>query len=290
LSASPESESRSASRESHVLTAAPCEIVGGMSLWPRVALLLGACFCGCSLQDVSALNRCTGKAASAACPLSVAGTASVAGATTAAGGSDAGAPTDDLVGGAAGAGYGNLPMAGDGAGGPAVTPPDLRVQYAYFTADNDPSTDTPAMSKSIRAELQVVNHSPVDVPLSEITLRYYYTSEAAPATMWKCQYVMDSAVANDCDGISVSFASYTSKDGLANAYFEVSFTGDVAAGWLLGANGGPSGPIELTVSKTGYALQDLTNDYSWNGELLTLTDWPKITLQRNGELVFGTPP
>ncbi|HXK20770.1 MAG TPA: hypothetical protein VNG33_23325, partial [Polyangiaceae bacterium] len=121
-------------------------------------------------------------------------------------------------------------------------------------------------------------------------LQYYYTSEAAQASMWKCQYVNVDAVVNDCDGISLSFASYMSETGLANAYFEVSFTGTAAAGWMLGAHGGTSGPIELTISRTNFALQDLTNDYSWDGSLLTLTDWPKITLRRAGELVFGTPP
>ena len=177
-------------------------------------------------------------------------------------------------------------MAGDGAGGLAAAPPDLRVQYAYVP-DNP---DTPAMSKSIRVELQVVNDSPVEVPLSEITLRYYYTYEAAQVSQWKCNPIGNDMVVSDCAGVTLSFASYKPQTGPTNAYFEVSFTGDVAAAWVLGANGGKSGAFQLFPAKAGFELQDLTNDYSWDGSVLTLTDWPKVTLYRAGELVFGTPP
>ena len=248
-----------------------------MAVSPRVALLLGAYLGGCSLQDFSSLNRCTDKPESSACPLGAAGGSSATGGAVASAGTASGAPTEDLPGGAAGAGDGNLPMAGDGAGGLAPAPPDLRVQYAYFTADKDPSTDTPAMSKSIRAELEVVNDSAAEVPLSDITLKYYYTSEAAQVSKWSCNIIANNTLVS-CDGVALSFASYEPQSGLTNAYFEVSFTGDVAKAWMLGANGGTSGPIQLFVSKAGFELQNLTNDYSWDGTVLTLTDWPKVTL------------
>jgi len=75
------------------------------------------------------------------------------------------------------------------------------------------------------------------------------------------------------------FASYKPQSGLTNAYFEISFTGDVAQAWALGRQCGTSGPIQLFVSKADFELQDLTNDYSWDGTVLTLTEWPKVTLQ-----------
>src|SRR6185369_17146843 len=108
--------------------------------------------------------------------------------------------------------------------------------------------------------------------------------------MWDCFQPPPTGVVNDCAGISLSFASYDSASGLANAYFEVAFTGSVAKDWVLGANGGSTGPVKLTASKASFALQDLTNDYSWDGSVTTLTDWPKVALFRSGELVFGTPP
>jgi len=72
------------------------------------------------------------------------------------------------------------------------------------------------MSKSTRAELQVVNYSAVDVPLSDITLRYYYTSEVAQASDGRAT---SSATIRfvSCDGVALRFASYKPQSGLTNA-------------------------------------------------------------------------
>lgn len=251
---------------------------------PRLALLGGLCAAACSLQDFSSLNRCAGKPDSAACPLAQAGAAPSGGGG--AGGNEAagGGGGLDLAGaGAAGAGYDGTGQAGDGAAGAPDMPSGLRALYAY--SPNDP--DTPEMSKSIRADLEIINDSPVDVPLAGITLRYYYTSEMAQNSEVSCLSDEHDAVAT-CDDISVSFAGYSSASGLANAYFEVTFSSDPAD--VLGANGGPSGRIKLSVQKPKFAVQDLTNDYSYDGTVLTLQDWPKVTLHRDGKLLFGTPP
>jgi hypothetical protein len=251
---------------------------------PRLALFVGLCAGACSLQDFSSLNRCAGQPDSAACPLPQAGatasSGSDAGGTEAAGG---GGALDLAGGGAAGAGYDGSGQAGDGAAGAPIAPSGLRALYAY--SPNDP--DTPEMSKSIRADLEIINDSPVDVPLVGITLRYYYTSEMSQNSEMSCLSDEHDAVAT-CDDISVSFASYSSPSGLANAYFEVTFSSDPAD--VLGANGGPSGRIKLSVQKPKFAVQDLTNDYSYDGNALTLQDFPKVTLHRDGQLLFGTPP
>lgn len=256
---------------------------------PRLALLVGLCAGACSLQDFSSLNRCAGKPDSAACPLPQAGAPSSSGTaqggTAAAGGSatEGGAVENNAGGLAAGAGYDVAGQAGDGAAGAPPKPPGLRALYAY--APNDP--DTPEASKSIRADLEIINDSPVEVPLAGITLRYYYTYEAAQNSEKSCLSDEQRALAT-CSTISVAFASYSSASGLANAYFELTFTDAPDA--MLGANGGSSGRIKLSVQKPKYELQNLTNDYSYDGTVLTLQEWPKVTLQRDGELLFGTPP
>ena len=252
----------------------------------RGALLLGGVLCGCSLQDVSSLNRCSGKPESAACPLDgggSSGSGGVAAGGLATGGSATGGADSEVVGGAADAGSGAV--AGDAAGGQAAEPIRLRVQYDY--PPPDPVTPAKA-SKAIRADLQIINDSAVDVPLSGIALRYYYTYEAEQCSDFACLSVNHDAVVNDCDGMVVSFQSYSSST--ANAYFELSFTADAAAGWVLGANGGVSGNIKLQAFKPKFEVQDLTNDYSFDESIESLTDWPKITLYRDGELLFGTPP
>ncbi|HVY29503.1 MAG TPA: cellulose binding domain-containing protein [Polyangiaceae bacterium] len=255
---------------------------------PRLALLAGLCAGACSLQDFSSLDRCAGQPDSAACPLPQAGAPSSSGSgqggtPTLGGGASEGGAVENAGGLAAGAGYDVAGQGGDGAAGAPHAPHGLRALYAY--APNDP--DTPQTSKSIRADLEIVNDSPVEVPLAGITLRYYYTYEAAQNSEKSCLSDEQGALAS-CSSIAVAFASYSSVSGLANAYFELTFTDDPDA--MLGANGGKSGRIKLSVQKPKYALQDLTNDYSYDGSVLALQEWPKVTLQREGELLFGTPP
>jgi hypothetical protein len=253
----------------------------------RFALLTGLCVGACSLQDFSSLNRCAGKSDSPACPLPEAGAPSAAAGSGSAHGGDGalgGNDSGDRAGaGAAGAGYDVAGQAGDGASGAPPMPSGLRALYAY--SPNDP--DTPEASKSIRADLEIVNDSPLDVPLAGITLRYYYTSEASQNSEWTCLSDEHDAVAS-CSDVSVTFSSYSSPSGLANAYFEVSFSSDPSD--LLGANGGVSGRIKLSVQKPKFAVQNLTNDYSYDAAVLSLQDWPQVTLQRAGQLLYGTPP
>lgn len=258
-----------------------------MPLFSRLAVLAGVCAAACSLQDFSDLDRCAGQASSSTCPRpgpegGAPSSAGTAGASAARGGVDVGG-SSLLEGGAAGAGYDGAGRAGDGAAAAPSAPSGLRALYAY--SPNDP--DTPEASKSIRADLAIVNDSPRDVPLAGITLRYYYTSEAAPCSEWSCLSDERDAVVS-CDDVSVGFASYSSPSGLANAYFEVTFSTDSAE--VLGANGGSSGRLKLSVQKPKFAVQDVTNDYSYDGRMLSLSDWPKVTLQRDGQLLYGTPP
>jgi endoglucanase len=261
-----------------------------MFLAPRGALLLGAALVACSLQDVSSLNRCTGKPDSVDCPFDAGGAPSSGGTGlggTGLAGVAQGGTASGVEAGAAGVGAGVGASAGEGEAGAAPEPLRLRVQYDY----PPPDPITPAdMSKAIRADLQIVNDSAVDVPLSGITLRYYYTSEAEQCSDFACLSVNHDAVVNACKGISLSFQSYDSPSNLANAYWELSFDPAVAADWVLGANGGVSGNIKLQAFKPNFALQDLRNDYSFDASLTALTDWPQITLYRDGVLLFGTPP
>lgn len=251
----------------------------------RFALVAGLCVGACSLQDFSSLSRCAGKPDSAACPLPEAG-AKAAGGGSGGDGAVGGSGFGDMAGAlAAGAGYDVAGQAGDGTAGAPNTPSGLRALYAY--SPNDP--DTPQASKSIRADLEVINDSAVDVPLSGITLRYYYTSEVQRNSEFTCLSDEKDA-ASTCSDVSVTFpsSSYSSPSGLANAYFEVSFSTEPTA--MLGANGGVSGRIKLSVQKPKFAVQDLTNDYSYGGDVSALQEWPKVTLHRDGQLLFGTPP
>jgi hypothetical protein len=67
---------------------------------------------------------------------------------------------------------------------------------------------------------------------------------------------------------------------------EVQF--NAGAGML--AAGGASGDIQTRIHKTDWSNFNEANDYSFNSLQTAYADWNKVTLYRNGVLVWGTEP
>jgi len=56
------------------------------------------------------------------------------------------------------------------------------------------------------------------------------------------------------------------------------------------AAGGRSGEIQTRFSKSDWANYSETGDYSYDPTKTAFADWSKVTLYRNGVLVWGTEP
>jgi hypothetical protein len=109
-----------------------------------------------------------------------------------------------------------------------------------------------------------------EVPLSEVTIRYWYTPDGAT------NQVLDVDAA-DMGTASVS-ATFQAD------HVEIGFTaGTVPAGGQQ--------ELQCRIHPASYdSRYTLTNDWSYSPDADAYIDWDRITIYRNGQLVFGTEP
>lgn len=153
-----------------------------------------------------------------------------------------------------------------------MPPTGLRVQYKL--GDNNPTND------QIKAIFNIINDSPMSVPLSELSIRYWYTLEGGEQPQaFFCDYALVGA-----GNVHGAFAA---KAGvMADHYMEVTFT----AADTLQPNGGQSGEAQARWNKTNFSMMDESNDYSYDSTKANFADWDKVTLYHNGALIWGIEP
>ena len=140
---------------------------------------------------------------------------------------------------------------------------------------------TGGSSQGIAPQLALVNTGTSEVALSEITIRYWFTIDTdKPQTYW-CDFFYPS-----CGSISGRFVRMATARPGADTYLEISFS--AAAGTL--AAGATAGPIQSRFSKNDWSAYTQTGDYSFDPTKSQLVDWTKVTVYRNGVLVWGVEP
>ena len=138
----------------------------------------------------------------------------------------------------------------------------------YMVPDLDSSTNI------IMANFQIVNNSGSSVPLSELTIRYWYTRDGTASETFNCWWAM----------VTGSFGE-VSEPG-ADRYCEIGFT--TQAGTL--QNGSNSGGIQCGWNKSDWTNFNETDDYSYDVTKQSYTTWDQVTLYRTGTLVWGVEP
>lgn len=141
---------------------------------------------------------------------------------------------------------------------------DLVLQYR--------TGDTNATDSQLKPNFNIKNIGNTPVSLSDLTIRYYFTKEGTAD--------MDSAI----DWAQVG--SENIQRTFTDSYVELSFT--AAAGSI--QPGGQSGDIQLRMYKTDWSNFDETNDYSYDSTKTSYQDWEKVTLYKDGILVWGIEP
>jgi hypothetical protein len=140
----------------------------------------------------------------------------------------------------------------------------------------------------ISPHFQIVNNSASGmpaVPLSELTVRYWYTNDtAAASSMPNCDYAQLTC-ANISYGAS-SFVVVSPARTKADRYFQFGFTTGAGS---LAANGASTGEIQLRWAKTDFSSYDQASDYSYNGST-SYAVTTNVTVYRNGTLIYGTEP
>jgi endoglucanase len=160
---------------------------------------------------------------------------------------------------------------------PSITPTmgtsNLRVQYR--------AADITAGDNQIKPHFNIINAGSSSVPLSELKIRYWYTREGTVGQSFWCDYATVS-----CSNLSGTFVQLNPARSGADFYLEINFT--AAAGSI--AAGGQSGEIQARFAKTDWSNYTETGDYSFDPTKTSFADWTRVTLYRNGALVWGVEP
>jgi subtilisin family serine protease len=134
--------------------------------------------------------------------------------------------------------------------------------------------------------IKVVNNTPETIPLRELTIRYWYTADSNQSQNLSCDY---TSLPNGCGNITSLFTRLVdgspNKTSTSDTYLEIGFRNNPAslapAGWF---------DMAIRVNKSDWSNYNETNDYSYDPNRSAPTQWNRITIYRNGVLVWGIEP
>jgi hypothetical protein len=151
----------------------------------------------------------------------------------------------------------------------------LKVQDRSHDNDNPDNT--------LYALYQIINTGTSSVPLSSLTMRYWFTNETpADPLVFACDYALVS-----CNNITSNFVVLPSPVTKANTYLQIGFK--AAAGSI--APGQSSGEIQTRIHHVNWSNFITTDSYSFISDpSFVYQDTQTVTLYLNGILVWGTEP
>jgi cellulose 1,4-beta-cellobiosidase len=147
----------------------------------------------------------------------------------------------------------------------------------------DRSHDNDNPDNQLYAHFQIFNTGTTTVPLSSLTMRYWFTNEApTDPLVFECDYALVT-----CGNITANFVSLPTPVTMANSYLQIGFT--AAAGSV--APGQSSGEIQVRIHHVNWSNFITTESYSFiSDESFVYKDTQTVTLYLNGVLIWGTEP
>jgi endoglucanase len=161
---------------------------------------------------------------------------------------------------------------------PTVAPSPATPLVLEFRSGENPPLPR---DNHIRPQFRIANRGTASVPLSELTIRYWYTREGTRPQVQECDYATVG-----CNRLTPRIVALATPRPGADRYLEVRF--DPAAGSI--TPGGNSGEMQLRLHNDDWSNYDETNDWSYAGQWPSFAPWSRVTLHRNGALVWGTEP
>jgi hypothetical protein len=147
----------------------------------------------------------------------------------------------------------------------------------------DRSHDNDNPDNQLYAHFQIFNTGTTTVPLSSLTMRYWFTNEApTDPLVFECDYALVT-----CGNITANFVSLPTPVTMANSYLQIGFT--AAAGSV--APGQSSGEIQVRIHHVNWSNFITTESYSFISDpSFVYKDTQTVTLYLNGVLIWGTEP
>ena len=147
----------------------------------------------------------------------------------------------------------------------------------------DRSHDNDNPDNTLYALYEIANTSASAVPLSSLTMRYWFTNENPSDPL---EFDCDWAQVN-CSNVTGRFVVLSPARSKANTYLEISFgpgAGSVAAGQN-------SGEIQTRVHHVNWSNFNTTETYSFISDpSFVYKDSQTVTLYQNGALIWGVEP
>jgi subtilisin family serine protease len=139
----------------------------------------------------------------------------------------------------------------------------------------------------ILPRLRLFNNTTSDIPLSELKLRYWYTVDTNQSETFNCDYAsyFGCSPSNVIGAFPTIAVNSPNRTSLSDTYIETGFNssaGNLTAGSQL--------IMYLRAYKTDLSNFDETNDYSYAPNGADMTRWDRITVYRNGVLIWGIEP
>ncbi len=167
-----------------------------------------------------------------------------------------------------------------------IIPPDPdfgSIRLEYRAMETDPNTN------SINFGVMLYNESGTDLQLSDLTVRYWFTSEHQ-----NDNYVPDWVAMDDNNKV---FGNFHEEAG--EYYAELGFTDNIVIPVGFGGDGSTpdlfpddsyTGEIEGRIHDSNWRNYDQANDYSWDPDITEYTEYQRINVYYKGELIWGVPP
>ncbi|MBU5317071.1 hypothetical protein KQI30_12505 [Clostridium bornimense] len=164
-----------------------------------------------------------------------------------------------------------------------IPPEDLnpKIKVEMF------NVNTLITSNSITPKIRVTNIGNIDINLSKLKLRYYFTSDNNKLQQFWCDYanVQGNGYKSITSSVSGEFVNFVPSQKNVDSYLEISFNDEVTSlevGGILEA--------QIRFAKVDWSNFDQSNDYSFNSTASNYIEWSKVTGYVNGNLVWGDEP
>ncbi|WP_031342090.1 cellulose binding domain-containing protein, partial [Ruminiclostridium papyrosolvens] len=145
---------------------------------------------------------------------------------------------------------------------------------------------TIATTNSIDPRIMFVNTGDTTLKLSDLKIRYYFTSDGDKSQSYWCDYAEIKGTSGQRNITSCAKGSSALFTGTqCDHYIEITFPGSIET-----VKPGENVVIQGRFSKADWSNYTQTNDYSFNPTAKDYTETSKITVYSSGNLIGGIEP